>query len=217
MPPFNEPVIATTQSENAVEGHSKSGRGVVGSSETHYGIRGHSRDFAGIRGSSDLSRGVEGFAERSEGVAGYSAAGNGVWGASRNDGIGVVGTSAGGIGVYGESRTGVFARSADGEAVHAETRSPVFAAVAGYHLNPTSGGAAIFGFSTSSRGHAGYFVGNVEINGILRVRGREIDPVQLANVGSSVGSLAQRVAALEDMVGSLQRSVSYLLTAVHFH
>ena len=73
----------------------------------------------------------------------------------------VVGISTDGIGVKGFSETF--------EGMHAETNSLETAAIAAYNLNPLGTGAAIFAKKVGNVGHAGFFVGDVWIGGVLGV------------------------------------------------
>jgi hypothetical protein len=66
------------------------------------------------------------------------------------------------------SGAGVWAFSADFEGVHAETKSPKFGAVSGFVTNPNGTGAAIYG-DNQGKGPAGYFRGNVEVTGDIRL------------------------------------------------
>jgi hypothetical protein len=145
-------------------------------------------DAVGIRGDGRTWHGVVGFSEGGFGVYG-EAVGSGVVGVSKKW-VGVYGeTSAvegGPAGVWGEHKTsgaGVKAVSKDGaglvaysnthEAVHAETRSPGTASIAAYNLNPEGTGAAVFAKKEGTKGHAGFFDGNVWITGELGV-GKDI-------------------------------------------
>lgn len=69
------------------------------------------------------------------------------------------------------SGAGVWATSESFEAVHAETKSPGTAAIAAYNNNPGGTGAAIFAKKEGTPGHAGFFVGNVHVTGLLSVEG----------------------------------------------
>jgi hypothetical protein len=90
-------------------------------------------------------------------------AGIGVFGEHRRAGIGVKAVSDGGFGLA--------AYSAGLEAVHAETQSRTHAAIAAFHLNPRGTGAALYANKAGTRGHAGFFVGNVWVTGELGVGG----------------------------------------------
>ena len=96
--------------------------------------------------------------------------GDGVFGRGNR---GVVGESPGGVGVQGESAdgVGVWAQSTTYEGVHAETRSPLTASIAAYNLNPTGTGAALFAKKEGDVGHAGFFDGDVHVEGELVVTG----------------------------------------------
>lgn len=90
-------------------------------------------------------------------------AGIGVLGEHRRAGIGVKAVSEDGLGLA--------AYSTALEAVHAETQSRTHAAIAAFNLNPNGGGAAIYANKAGTRGHAGFFVGNVWVTGELGVGG----------------------------------------------
>ena len=68
-----------------------------------------------------------------------------------------------------EGGIGVFAVSVGHEAVHAESRSKTTATIAAYHADPDSDMAALFAKKDGSRGFAGFFVGNVTVQGALDV------------------------------------------------
>lgn len=196
MPNFPEdPVICTTTTANAIEGHSVSGRGLVGKSDAHYGVRGHSNKIAGVRGSSDAASGVEGFSKNGPGVVGEAEGkGAGVVGVSKN-GVGVVGGLAGGrgrgvegwsdaqYGVYGESKksAGVRGTSADGRGVEGwstKSEGVVGISASGNAVwGQTEGaGVGVLGMSKSGVGVwgkggrlAGFFEGDVEVTGDIRL------------------------------------------------
>jgi hypothetical protein len=88
-----------------------------------------------------------------------------------NDGPGVVGTSTNDEGVIGDSTSGVGvrAKSETGEGIHAETNSLRVAAVAAFNLNKEGLGAAIYGKKVGTSGHAGFFEGNVHVEGDVHV------------------------------------------------
>jgi hypothetical protein len=80
----------------------------------------------------------------------------------------------GGAGVYGEStwNFGVFGVSGSSEGVHGQTNSAVTAAISAIHLNANGTGAALFAQKAGTVGHAGYFQGNVQVNGNLGITGQ---------------------------------------------
>jgi hypothetical protein len=181
--------ISTATGHSGVAGVNDDGNGA--------GVYGRSARGAGVHGQSAGLNGVLGIttADGHSGVAGVSDKGSsyGVYGRSQNS-AGVVGTSTKWVGVYGETvgiengpagvwgehkgaGVGIKAVSKDGvglaaysttnEAIHAETRSPAVAAIAGYNLNDNGTGAAIYGKKTGTKGHAGFFDGDVHVTRTL--------------------------------------------------
>lgn len=104
---------------------------------------------------------VEGVAV--SGVRRDDKAGIGVFGEHRRAGIGVKAVSDGGFGLA--------AYSTSLEAVHAETQSRTHAAIAAFNRNPMGQGAALYANKAGTRGHAGFFEGNVWVTGELGVGG----------------------------------------------
>jgi hypothetical protein len=84
-----------------------------------------------------------------------------VWGEHKGTGIGVKAVSKDGAGLV--------AYSTSNEAIHAETKSLETAAIAAYNANAEGKGAAVFARKEGSKGHAGFFDGNVWISGELGV------------------------------------------------
>lgn len=189
-------VVARSESNYGLRAHSTKSAGMRSSSDEGRGAEGWSIKSEGVVGISTNGTGVWGQAEGAgNGVLGTSKRGPGVWGES--EGPGVVGVSKSWIGVYGETTgiengpagvwgehkgagIGIKAVSKDGvgiaafstanEAVHAETKSSGTAAVAAYNNNPNGTGAAIFAKKEGSKGHAGFFVGDVFVTGTLGVQ-----------------------------------------------
>lgn len=148
-----------TGNGEGVRGTSRSARGGV------VGVNNNRADDAGLAADGE-STGVYGESAKGEGVRGVS---HGLFGA-------VVGVNDGaGIGVRAVSKDGacLAASSASNEAIHAETRSPGTASIAAFNLNPEGTGAGIFALKEGTKGHAGFFVGNVFITGELGV-GKDI-------------------------------------------
>jgi hypothetical protein len=152
--------------------------GVFGESTTNCGVFGESTTNCGVFGKSTTGPGVEGKSE-GPGVIGTSTKWVGVYGET-------AGIENGPAGVWGEHKgagTGVKAASKDGvglaaystsnEAIHAETKSPGTAVIAAYNLNPEGTGAAVFAKKDGTKGHAGFFDGNVWVSGELGV-GKDI-------------------------------------------
>lgn len=155
-----------------VRGDAENGDGVFGFSETHIGVHGMTDSGSGVIGTSEKGVGVWGRSNDSSGVGGKSINGIGVHGVSR-EGPGVRGDADNRAGVLGFSKTaiGIHGVSETGEGIHGETASPTVAAIAAFNLNPEGTGAALFGKKEGSKGHAGFFVGNVHIAGNLTTDG----------------------------------------------
>jgi hypothetical protein len=132
----------TTGNDNAIVGVADKGIGIYGSSNTSTGTGGKSDSGVGVHGISKAGPGVRGDADNGDGVFGFSKTV---------------------IGVHGMSETG--------EGIHGETRSPTVAAIAAFNLNPEGTGAALFAKKEGSKGHAGFFVGNVHVTGNLGTDG----------------------------------------------
>lgn len=125
-----------------VFGTSSSARGVIGSSTSSNGVFGYSTSATGVKGESRSSTGVEGMSYRVSGTS-FGVRGENL---STNGGAGVYGESSY-VGVWGESsgRWGVYARSSG-----------------------SSNAYGIYGTVAAGSGnYAGYFVGNVHVNGTL--------------------------------------------------
>lgn len=147
--------------------------GVFGESTTSSGVAGHSVTGWGVEGRSDKATGVAGFSKEWIGVYGETAdithGAAGVWGEHKGAGSGVKAISKDGPALFAHSETN--------ESIHADTKSPDTAAIAAYNSNPEGTGAAIFAKKEGSRGHAGFFDGNVYVSGTLSVE----KDVMLAN------------------------------------
>jgi hypothetical protein len=143
------------------------------------GIRGTSRSArGGVVGvnnnpADDAGQAVDG---ESCGVYGRSNKGEGVRGVSHGSFGGLVGVNDGagpGVRAVSKDGAGLAALSTGNEAIHAETHSPGTAAIAAFNLNPEGTGASIFALKEGTKGHAGFFVGDVFITGGLGV-GKDI-------------------------------------------
>jgi hypothetical protein len=135
-----------------IRGTSKAGNGVIGTSESGIGIWGGSKTSSGAGGMSETGVGVHGVSKAGPGVRGDADNGDGVFG-------------------FSKTATGVHGMSETGEGIHGETRSPTVAAIAGFNLNPEGTGAAVFAKKEGSKGHAGFFIGNVHVTGNLATDG----------------------------------------------
>jgi len=185
-------VYGQSTSGPGARGVSSTGKGVFG---THSGSSGTEPGVRGETSSADAAAaGVSGTAPNGYGVSGVSG-GTGVYGKSLGSDFtawGVHGETTVGRGVYGsagDGGKGVFGFSGTGEGVHAGTTTGVglyadgstgtgvwaqnFAGTALYgtvtNLNNT--GYAVHGVNASPNGYAGYFDGNVQVNGNLGVSG----------------------------------------------
>lgn len=146
------------------------GNGVIGSSEGGRGVWGHSKTGDGVVGESEQSMGVTGRSQSNAGVLGEG--GTGVYGRNvTGNGNGVIGYSDDGRGVWGHSKTGygVLGESANDEGVRAVTNSAATAAMAAYNNSEEGTGAAIFAQKKGSKGHAGFFDGDVYVTRTLGV------------------------------------------------
>jgi hypothetical protein len=159
-------------SGTGVGGVAVSGRGVRGTSDTGIGVRATSIQSIGVFGDSFSSPGVQGMSQQSNGVDGFSTSGSGVSGFSAT-GSGASGFSTTGIGVSGNSDFIGVAGSCSGSGAGVRGVSPSGPAVNGI----STSGSGVFGFSTSgigvvgnsNTGHAGVFLGPVEVRGDLTV------------------------------------------------
>lgn len=170
--------------------------GVLGESETWHGVVGFSKNGGfGVYGKSP-GAGVVGESTTWHGVSGISQSTTGGFGVhGKSPGAGVVGESStwhgvggfsesvnGGAGVYAEHKAngtalhaksmggfGVFAESQTNEAVHGVTQAVGTAAIAAFHGNPESDMPALYARKEGTRGHAGVFMGNVWVHGVLDV------------------------------------------------
>lgn len=157
----SEGVVGISTNSTGVWGQTEgAGTGVAGTSKTGKGVHGVSEYGSGVYGQCKSGRAIEGWSETSYGVSGDSRSSAGVRGTSV-EGTGTEGWSTNG--------TGVFAISEHGEGVHAETKSPTVAAIAAYNLNQSGTGAAIYAMKEGTKGHAGFFEGNVWVGGELAV------------------------------------------------
>jgi len=147
-----------------------SGHGVVGSSNDGYGVLGLSQTLPGVYGWSTNAAGVYGWSTNNSGVVGQSANSIGVYGEGTNkagvEGVstnasGVHGTSPGGIGMDGFSPNGVGVRGRSADNFGVLGLSTNATGVLGNSAN----GVGVYGYSANN--FAGYFAGNVYVNGQL--------------------------------------------------
>ncbi len=202
------------------QGTSGRGTGVLGTSTSGHGVRGTSVGSKGVVGTSQNYQGVYGHSDKNAGVVGESSAWVGVYGKSTSPdgGIAVMGDATAtegvtgtGTGVLGTSTAGVGMRAASvtGEAMHAESASPTVAAVAIHNTNPEGPGAARYAEKAGTTGHAGFFVGDVEIAGRLIVSVDVICPgADLAEQFDVVGEFPAEPGSVVVLAGNDQIRVS---------
>jgi hypothetical protein len=182
---------AFTDGDFAIHGHSTAFGYFPGAYPSSFpaGVWGTSIENPGVAGQSDQAQGVLGSSVENSGVAGQSLQAQGVLGSSST--VGVQGTSDGGD---PNSATGVMGDSAQGQGVRGHShvnigvlgQSDESAGVVGWTTGngnavvgvPTGSGYAIVGESPSRNGNAGYFRGNVVVDGPLTVFGPKSAAVQ---------------------------------------
>jgi len=145
---------------NAIFGGSKNQTGVVGESEKFIGVSGDG-PVIGVNGTSETGdgvfgtgrRGVVGESDTFQGVFGHSKTGDGVSGIGRR---GVVGESDTFQGVFGHSRAnaGVVGESEEFDGVFGMSKNATAAGVSGHN---------------AAGGLAGFFAGDVEVTGDIRL------------------------------------------------
>jgi hypothetical protein len=126
----------------------------VAGSGSTYGVTGTSTNNPGVYGSSTGSTGVSGFSTNGYGIAGSSTNGTGVYGSSTS--------STNHAGVDGSGYYGV------------------------YGYSTYVGGAGVYGYAYGGSGtdYAGYFNGNVRINGNLSATGTKSAVVKTQDYGT---------------------------------
>lgn len=164
------------------------GFGVKGTSATAEGVHGEtaSPTMAAVAGIATAPNGIgAGVFGRSlgqgPGIVGVSAHNEGVHGETSSTAMAAIAGFAinpqgTGAGIFGESRghgPGVVGVSATNEGVHGQTASATMAAVAGTATNPEGTGAGIYGESRG-KGPAGFFKGDVEVTGDIRLTGADL-------------------------------------------
>ena len=159
------------------------GTGVIGQCDSGTGVSGITTSGVGMSGNSTEGTGVRGIAGtviptplRGVGVHGEAATGTGVRGQSR-DSFGLFGASASGTGAFGGSDTGigVYANSnadtglfstAPAKAVWGRTTTGI-----GVFGQATGNGTGVYGAAPAPGGFAGFFEGNVVVQGAFAVVG----------------------------------------------
>jgi trimeric autotransporter adhesin len=169
-----------------------SGYGVYGQSNSGLGVYGGSNTFTGVSGASGSNVGVFGFSENAQGVQGQSLSTIGVEGDSSSTSYyGVYGSntaSGGGYGVYGYGYVGVAGASNGGNAgVYATSDG-------GWAVDAYGTGGATGVLGGSDTGYAGWFNGNVNVEGTLSASTKDFkidhpsDPANKYLVHASVES-----------------------------
>lgn len=170
---------------HGVHGDSTTSRGVVGTSEKFHGVYGKSKDNVGVAGESTNMHGVLGVCQ--------SAGGAGVVGINEKGGDGIIGKGRRGVvgvsvelqGVFGSStkNAGIVGESAESHAVFGISHSSNNGGIIGIN---DAGGWGVIGRSDANTGisgesgtgvgvHgkggrlAGFFEGNVEVTGDIRL------------------------------------------------
>ncbi|MFL5802785.1 MAG: hypothetical protein ACJ8CR_13720 [Roseiflexaceae bacterium] len=165
-------VAGLSTSNIGVYGESGSGVAMRGVSTSNIGVYGSSTSNNGVRGFSTNSQGVYGSSTNSQGVRGVGTSGIGVYGTSTTN-AGMRGDSTSGFGMFGVSFGSASTAGTVGVYGPAGTFTYYTAGVAG--STTVSNGTGVSGFSptgvgvrgVSTSGYAGYFQGNVYVNGTL--------------------------------------------------
>ena len=117
----------------------------------------------GVEGGDSTGTGVVGLSDAGPGMVGQSASGIGVLGTATTQGTGVRGTSASGTGVDGNSTLGIGVRgNSDGGGGFS---------VGVFGTSSTQGGYGVIGSVGTGGFRAGFFAGDVQINGSLSKAG----------------------------------------------
>jgi hypothetical protein len=181
-------VVGQCDAGVGVHGVATSGFGIIGQSNGRAGVTGKSITGVGVEARSEQSHGLQATAQNGMGVIGNSVSGNGVLGRSRDE-IGVEGISEQGLaGVRGRSDRmyGVIGESDQGIGVAGVSQSN---AIQGWSTGSAGNSIGVSGYSSagggvqgssdtgigvggrSPKGWAGYFEGNVIVNGSFYVVG----------------------------------------------
>jgi hypothetical protein len=172
-------VRGTSTNDYGVYGESTNSFGVRGFSDDSYGVSGASIDSHGVAGSSTNDYGVQGFSTHDYGVYGESTNSSGVYGTSTDiygvwgvstDSNGVYGSSTNSEGVAGVGTIGVSGYSWDlsGAGVRGGGQNGGVAGVGNQYGVYGEGKDGIIGKDNGGAGsRAGYFDGNVQVDGTL--------------------------------------------------
>jgi len=172
----------------AVHGYAAHGHGVEGGSQGSKGVVGTSEDFQGVYGHSGKNAGVVGESSTWVGVYGKSMGDTGIAVMGEASADPATGVSGNGTGIFGVSTNGAGVRAAseNGEAIHAETNSLHVAAAAILNNNEHSDAAALYARKSGAVGDAGYFDGNVHIQGDAHITGKCTVDVDLICTGADL-------------------------------
>jgi hypothetical protein len=165
--------VAVTGNDQSSGGSS----GVVGTSLNGKGLFGNSSNGDGVYGQSGSGIGVQGLGGGSASFGVYGTGLTGVAGLSNGNYIGVYGSSSGsgsygvfgldssGTGVYGSGTVGVSGISTDNAGVYAQSGP------GGWAVDAVGTGSATGILAGSSSGDAGFFLGDVDVDGNLSKAG----------------------------------------------
>ena len=244
-------VQATSDTSYAISGTSTNSVGLYGVGVNFAGVYGTSSQNIGVYGTRTLSAGsgksigIVG-SGNDVGIEGTSPSGTGVSGVSSGSGFGVSGTNAGGIGVHGSGIFGVIGTSSNGtgvsgfgpDGVLGASTSDIGAGVVGSGLHGVRGytnGYGVYGYASAQYGFAGFFEGNVLVNGTLAKAGgsflidHPLDPANkslshsfvespdMKNIYDGVTTLdvtGEAVIMLPDWFGALNFDFRYQLTCI---
>jgi trimeric autotransporter adhesin len=174
-------VSGTSSGGTGVTGSSTNGYGVTGISTNAYAVYGNSTSSVGVYGNSTGNVGVFGVSSASTGV--YGSGATGLYGQGGTTGVSGIGSSYGvygygngtGPGVYGTGNsgltgvegvglgagTGVYGSSGSGPGVYATSST------GGWAVDAYGSGSATGVLAGSADGYAGWFNGNVTVEGTL--------------------------------------------------
>jgi hypothetical protein len=225
-------IIKGTNSGTGVGVYGEGRFGVLGISSDNLGVFGSSTSGTGVGGTSSSGNGVYGESSSGAGVHGYSSGGdNGVYGEGTSNGNGVYGRNTNGnYGYLGGSLYGVYGQSSSSNI-----------GVEGYHTNGNYGSlggpsSGLFAVKSGGGNWAGYFSGNVTINGNYTATGTKsfqidhpLDPAnkylvhycvesnEVLNIykGNVVTDAnGEAMVIMPDYFEALNRDFSYQLTAI---
>ncbi len=228
---------------NGVKGASQGGNGILGLAGASppsatlgvpVGVHGLASSGAvGVAGITANHVGVHGYNLQSGNYGNLGVTAAGVYGSGQSYARGVWGNAAGGEGVYGESVNGAGARGQSSSSYGVHGESTAGDGVFGHAFAANKSG--VYAVNTNPAGYAGYFSGNVQVNGNLNVTGTKnfyiehpLDPgrvlVHAAVESSEVLNIYSGNVVLDDSGGAeielpawfdaINRDFRYQLTAV---